>query len=180
MRGARRPWPIAPLAALLVVVAVAACAPAATTTFPPLGSTPGPAGDATAATRDQVIAALAAAGVQAVEANRPFRPPEGALLAAARRTVLQVTLPDDPDGAWIVIYALGSPNDAEIAAKDHAAYIATGPGRVQFALDTRFVIQVVGSTVVFFSWSPANSPDARTGAVAQALATLGTQVPVPN
>jgi hypothetical protein len=180
--GGRAPTTILSLAAVLSLAAMlAACAgPAAPrTTFPPFGSTPAPAGDATAATRQQVIDALAAAGLQAVEAVRPYRPPEGPLLAGAPRTVLQATLPDDPAHGYIVVYALPSAAEAQAAAADHAAYVASSPGRINFPSDARFVLRVVGSNVVFFHWSPASASDPRTQAIEDALATIGTGVPVP-
>jgi hypothetical protein len=171
---------IAIFVAVLLAACAASCAPAPTTTFPPLGSTPGPAGGDADATVHQVIAALGAAGISAAPADRPFRPPEGPLLAAAPRSLVQVKLPNDPDPMWIVVYSLRSPNDAAVAARDHAAWIATNIGRVNFAPGTRFVIQVVGSTVVFFSWLPQDSPDPATLTIAQTLASLGTEVTVPN
>jgi hypothetical protein len=162
-------------------IALAACAPVTTrTTFPPIGSTPLPAGEATAATKQQIVGALAAAGLQAAEAVRTYRPPEGALLAAAPRSVLQVALPDDPSHGYIVIYALGSPADATAAATDHATYLSSGPGGIQFPPGTDFVLRVLGSNVVFFTWSPENAPDARTPEIARILRTLGTEVPAPN
>jgi hypothetical protein len=169
--------------ALLLVIALlvtSACSAKPRTTFPPLGSSPAPVGDATAATRAQVIAALAAVGLQAIETNRDYRPPEGPLLAAAPRSVLQATLPDDPGHGFIVIYALSSGAAAEAAAADHAAYIASGIGRVNFAFDSRFVLRVAGSTVVFFHWSPGAALDDRTPQIEDALATVGTEVPIPR
>ncbi|MFH1475321.1 MAG: hypothetical protein ABIG85_05620 [Chloroflexota bacterium] len=65
-------------------------------------------------------------------------------------------------------------------AAELAAYVTSGPGRVQYAPDVRHVIRRVGSTVVFFPWSPASSPDARTADVAAAVATVGTEVPLPR
>jgi len=164
----------------VAAVALAACAPTARTTFPPAGSTPGSAGDATAAARQEVIGALGQLGLQATDATRSYRPPEGPLLAAAPRTVLQATLPDDPDHGYIVIYALGSPTAAQAAATDHAAYIASGPGGIQFVTGSRFVLRVVGSTVVFFTWSPASSPDPRTRSIEDALLRIGSGVPIPG
>ena len=169
--------------ALLLVAATlvtTACAAGTRTTFPPLGSSPAPVGQATAATRGQVIAALGAAGLQAIDANRAHRPPEGPLLAAAPRSVLQVTLPDDPGHGFIVIYALPSAAAAEAAAADHAAYIASGIGRVNFPFDSRFVLRVVGSNVIFFSWSPGAALDERTQLIEDALETVGTGVQVPS
>lgn len=167
---------LALLAAALV--ATGACAGAARTTFPPLGSSPAPVGDSTASTIRQVAGALAAVGLQAAEANRLYRPPEGPLLAAAPRSVLQATLPDDPAHGFIVIYAFASEAVAESAAEDQAAYIATGPGRVQFTTDAHFVLRVVESTVVFFWWSPGAALDARARDIENALSTVGQAVEV--
>lgn len=168
------------LLALLAVASLAAsaCAGTTRTTFPPLGSSPAPVGDATAATIRQVTGALAAVGLQAAEANRLYRPPEGPLLAAAPRSVMQVTLPDDPAHGFIVIYALASDAAAEAAAGDQAGYIASGPGRVQFTTDAHFVVRVLDSTVVFFWWSPGAALDARTKDIEAALATVGAAVEV--
>lgn len=165
------------VAAMLVA---AACAAGTRTTFPPLGSSPAPVGEATAETKGQITAALAAVGLQARDANRAHRPPEGPLLAAAPRSVLQATLPDDPGHGFIVIYALPSGAAAEAAALDHAAYVASGIGRVNFPFDSRFVLRVAGSTVVFFSWSPGAALDDRTGLIEDALGTVGTAVQVPS
>lgn len=182
-RGSTRPFGgSARVGRLLIAVmlAGAACAPGTRTTFPPLGSSPRPVGDATAATRTQIIRALAGVGLQAIDANRAYRPPEGPLLAAAPRSVVQATLPDDPGHGFIVIYALPSDAAATTAAADHAAYIASGIGRVNFPFDSRFVLRVAGSTVIFFSWSPGAARDDRTRSIEDALRTVGTEVQVPS
>lgn len=178
--GMARPRRATPVAlALACLVAVACTAPATRTTFPPLGSTPAPAGDATAATRQQVIDALAGIGLQAIDGIRPYRPFEGPLLAAAPRTVLQA-LPDDAQHGNIVIYALGSEAAAQAAASDHAAYISLNTSKVNFPPGSRFVLQVVGPTVLFFTWSPETSPDPRLQSIADALGGLGSAVTVPS
>jgi hypothetical protein len=174
-----RRWPPLAAAALFCLVIVACAVPTARTTFPAFGSTPAPVGDATAATRQQVVSALAAVGLQAVDATRPYRPFEGPLLAAAPRTVLQV-LPDDAVHGNVVIYALGSEAAAHAAAADHANYISLNTSKVNFPPGSRFVLQVVGSTVLFFTWSPDTSPDPRLQSVADALGGLGTAVAVPS
>ena len=162
-----------------LALALAGCAPSTTrSTFPPLGRTPQPAGDTTNATKQAVIGALGAAGLQAADAVRTYRPPEGPLLAAAPRSVVQVTLPDDPDHGLIVIYALDSPNAAIAAAEDHAAWVGTGVGSINFAPGTQFVLRTLGSTVISFSWLPANSPDARTSTIASTLETIGAAVEI--
>jgi hypothetical protein len=162
---------------VLLAVAVPGCGSHGPT-FPPAGSSPAAPGDATSATKQQVIGALGAVGLQAVDATRPYRPPEGALLTGAARSVLQATLPDDPDHGYIAIYSLGSAVAAESAAFDQARYIASGPGGIQFPPGSHFVIRIVDSTVVFFTWSPGGSPDSRTHLIEDALNTLGVDVPV--
>ena len=125
-----------------------------------------------------VTGALAAVGLQTVPNSRAYRPPEGPLLAAAPRSTVQATLPEDPAHGFIVVYALATPAAAQAAAEDQAAYIASGIGRVQFAPDAHFVLRVLGPTVVFFWWSPGASLDARTSLIEQALGTVGSAVEV--
>ncbi|MBI2777910.1 MAG: hypothetical protein HYX57_11705 [Chloroflexi bacterium] len=180
----RRALSISILAVLgmLVVAALASGrgAPAGSATFPPAGVTAGPAGDVVEATRGDVIRALAAQGIQAEAAVTPYRPAEAAGFASAPRILVHAILAADVQGGLILIYEFPSPGAATAAATEQAAYIASGIGRVQFPTDSRFVIRVVGSTVVFFTWSPSSSPDSGTAAIAEALATLGVGVPVPN
>jgi hypothetical protein len=163
---------------VLLLVSVLGCNAPSGPTFPPAGSTPGAPGDATAVTKQKIIGALGAVGLQAVDATRPYRPPEGALMTGAARSVLQATLPDDPDHGYIVIYSLGSAVAAESAAFDQAGYIASGEGAIQFVPGSHFVLRIVDSTVIFFTWSPGNSPDARTHLIEDALNTLGVAVPI--
>jgi hypothetical protein len=166
--------------ALVLSLILAGCAPGTPrTTFPPLGATPRPAGGSTAAAQAEVIGALGQLGLQAIEAAREYRPPEGALLAAAPRTVLQATLPDDPTHGYIVIYAFDSPTSAAAAARDHADYVSSGIGKSLYPFGTRFVLRIVGSTIVFFHWSPEVAADARTRSIEDALLRIGSGVPVP-
>ena len=125
-----------------------------------------------------VTDALGTVGLQAGVAARAYRPPEGPLFAAAPRTVLQATLPDDPDHGFFVIYALASGPDASAAAYDQAAYIASGVGRVNFTPDAHFVLRLAGSTVVFYWWSPGAALDQRAQVIEGALSTVGEAVPV--
>ncbi|HUQ44946.1 MAG TPA: hypothetical protein VM451_11145 [Candidatus Limnocylindria bacterium] len=167
--------------ATLVLAGVLAACVTTRSSFPPPGSSPEPAGDSTAATVAQVIGALRIQSVPAVESTRPYRPAEGALLAAAPRSLVQATLPEDPDHGFIVVYAFDSPVAAQAAAQDGAGYLAAGiGGGIQNPPGTEYVLRVVGSNVVYFSWLPASSPDPRTASIATALATLGTGVQVPG
>ena len=165
--------------AMAVAMALAACS-SPRTTFPPAGFTPGAPGDDASATKALVLGALGAVGLQAVDSIKPYRPPEGAVMTGAPRSVLQVQLPDDPDHGQVVIYSLGSAVAAERAAFDQATYIASGPGKIQFPPGSHFVLRTVGTTVIFFTWSPGGSPDQRTGLIEQALNTLGVAVPIPG
>ncbi|HSO30837.1 MAG TPA: hypothetical protein VLS28_13125 [Candidatus Sulfomarinibacteraceae bacterium] len=180
----RRALAIAGLAVLALVVVAALAGGVATPpgapTFPPAGATAGPAGGSAAATSSDLVRAIAARGLQSEPATRPYRPAEAPQFATAPRVVLQVLLPDDPDHGLVVVYEFLGPAVARAAAQEQAAYVASGIGRVQFPPDTRFVVRVVGSTAVFFSWSPANSPDARIESIAAALESVGSGVPIPN
>jgi hypothetical protein len=61
-----------------------------------------------------------------------------------------------------------------------AAYLATGPARVQSAFGARHVLRLVSSTVVLYSWLPDGATDARQPGIQAALETLGVGVPVPS
>ncbi len=99
-------------------------------------------------------------------------------MAAEPRAVYQVVLPDDPSHGVLVVYDLGDPGRAATAAGDYARYLASGPVRVEFAPDTRFVVRQIGSTVLFYDWSAANAGGASGGQVADILDTLGQGFPV--
>jgi hypothetical protein len=167
------------LAAVLALL-VAGCAIESKTTYPPIGSTPQPVGDAVNATKQAVIGALATAGLTATDSVKPFRPPEGPLLAAAPRSIVQAALPDDPDHGFVAIYALDSPNAALAAANDQAHWVTGPTGRMNFPLNSRFVIRTLGSTVVFFWWLPGSSADGRLEQVGPALETVGEGVAIPG
>ncbi len=162
------------LAASTLVASIAGCATEPRTTYGPPG---GPAGALTDATETLVIAALGNVGLSAVEASLPYRPSEGALLANAPRTVLQVTLPEDPSGAFIVIYAMQSPQAADGAAAEQAELITSNRGGA-FPNASRFSLRLVGNTVVFFTWIPDTAVDPRTRSIEEALLRVGSEVPI--
>lgn len=156
-------------------------APPGSPTFPPEGATTAPAGAASAATRASLASALAAQGLQIDDVLAPFRPAEAPRLAAAPRIVVRGILSKDPDHGRVVIYEFPDSPTATTAAREQASYLKTGVALVQFPPQTRFLLRVVGSTVVFYAWSATNSPDpAGVDAVATAVASIGFDVPVPN
>src|SRR5439155_23712432 len=148
-------------------------------TFPPVGSSPEPAGDVTAAARAQIAAALGVEGLQLQDPKTAYRPPEGAIFASAPRTVVQAVLPNDPNHGYIVLYAFGTPQPALAAAQDQATYIASGPGKVQFTPGTQFSLRALGNIAIFFAWLPDSAPDSQTPSIAIALSHIGDEVPIP-
>jgi hypothetical protein len=162
-----------------VVIALSLLGGGGASVTPGPSATPPRTGEATARTRELVVAALGNAGLQVAEAATPYRPSETPELLAAPRLVLQVTLPDDPTGGYVVIYELPSAADAAEAGRGLAAHLASGPGAIQYPADTRFIIRQQGVTLVFFAWSPAAATDGRTGTIADALAVVGLPIPIP-
>jgi hypothetical protein len=188
MTGALGPGGARPAGRALVAVLIAmggflaACAGAS-----PAGRAPEPlptarstASPAVQATLVQVDGALRATGLVLESALRAIRPAEPPSFKGVARWPFQAVLPDDPAGGYFVIYEFPDLALAADAGRDLAAYITSGPGRVQFPPDARFVIRQVGSTLVFFAWSPASSPDPKTPDVAAALASVGSEVPIPR
>ncbi len=171
------------LMGLVAIVAVGCgvgAAPATTVTFPP--ETFGPAtsvSGAAAETRGDVVRALEAAGYEVTDPKVPFRPAESVSLAGAPRTVIQVVIPNDPNHGFVSIYDFPDPATAAAAAREQAAYLGTGPGRVQFPTDTRFVLRQEASTVIFYSWSPSNAIGDVAG-IQTAIETVGNEVAIPR
>ena len=166
-----------------IVAAVVACSPSdgASVTYP-VGSI-GPdrtVSPAVGLTRGQIAAALGDQSLVLTDTESPYRPPESAMLATAPRAVYQVTLPNDPQGGYIVVYEFTDASQAAMAAAEQQAYLATGPGRVQSPLGTVHFIRQVGPTVVYYSWLPGNGDDAGGKAIQAALETLGVGYVVPS
>jgi hypothetical protein len=181
-RAARvAPARLVALVALAALAAVLAGCGAAATRPPAPDPTPRPTiSPAVAATQVQLEGALRARGLTLEATELDVRPGEPPALSAVPRTALRAILPDDPAGGLIVVYELPDPAAAASAATELAAYVTSGPGRVQYPPDVRHVLRQVGSTIVFFPWSPGSSPDARTADVAAAVAAVGSEVPIPR
>lgn len=170
------------IVAMTLLVALAAAACSAPATRPPEPDpTPRPTtSPALAAAQVQLDDALRARGLALQVTELAIRPGEPPSLANVPRTALRATLPDDPAGGLIVVYELPDPGAAATAASELAEFVSSGPGRVQYPPDVRYVLRQVGPTIVFFPWSPGSSPDPRTREVAAAVATVGTEVPIPR
>ncbi len=135
-----------------------------------------PTGDAAQKTHDLVASALAAASFQVIDPQTPYRPGESPDLIDVPRRLLQVILPSEPAGGYIVIYELRSNADADRVGRNFAGYLAGGTGAIQYPRDTQFVIRRVGATLVFFPWSPSVSPDPEVARLAATLEAVGVAV----
>ncbi len=170
-------------AVIVAVSALAACSPGGgptLATFP--AGTIGPtrtAGPAAAQTRLELVRVLGERNLVLRDTDAPFRPPEDVTFTTTPRAVYQVVLPDAPTEGFIVVYEFPDATAAAEAAADQAAYLASGPARVQSAFGARHVLRLVGSTVVLYSWVPEGASDQRQPDIQPALETLGTGVPIP-
>lgn len=170
--------------ALVFLVALAACNPgggAGLATFPAgsLGPTR-TAGPAAAQTRLELVRALGERRLVLQDSQAPFRPPEDSTFTTTPRALHQVILPDAPGEGFIVVYEFPDATAAAEAAADQAAYLASGPARVQSPFGVRHVMRLLGSTVVLYSWVPEGVADQRQLDIQPALETLGTAVPIPS
>jgi hypothetical protein len=161
---------------------LAGCGVAATRASSPPGPTSadGSYPPAIADTRRLVVDALGRAGLTLQDATQPFRPPEAPSMVGAARGIFQVVLPDDPVHGYLIVYAFRDAAAAATAAHDEATYLGSGPGRIQLPPDAQSLLRQVDTTIIAYSWSPANSTDARAGSIAPALATVGLEVPIPR
>jgi hypothetical protein len=169
------------MTALAAVVLGAGGCRAAATRPPGPDPTPRPTiSIAVAAAQVQLDGALRARGLALEATELTVRPGEPPSFAGVPRTAFRAILPDDPAGGLIVVYELPDPAAAAVSAAELAAHVTSGPGRVAYPSDVRLVLRQVGSTIAFFPWSPSSSPDSRTADVAAAVATVGTEVPLPR
>jgi hypothetical protein len=185
-RAAARPprrQVLAVAAGVLVAGALlAGCGVAAPSEAVPLASPSAsrqPASASIELTRSAVEAALKSRELGLIVPQEPFRPPESTALIDAPRAVYQVVLPDDPTGGYLVIYDFPNPDAAHAAGVAQAAWLASGPGTVNFPPGTTHVIRQVGTTLVTFSYPPQEAPDSRAAAAAEALDAVGQGIPVP-
>jgi hypothetical protein len=171
------------LVSTALAASMAACAPGgglSVASFP-AGSI-GPtvtAGAAAAQTRIELVRVLGEQNLVLQDSQAAFRPPEDATFTTAPRALYQVILPNAPSEGFIVVYEFPDASIAAEAAADQAAYLATGPARVQSPFGARHVMRLVGSTVVLYSWVPEGVADERQPAIQPALETLGVAVPIP-
>jgi hypothetical protein len=127
-------------------------------------------------THTQVVRALQAGGLQVQDPLSQYRPGESPSLAVAPRRLVQALLPDDPQNGYVVIYEFPSATAAEAAGQEMLEFVSKGPGTLSYPRDSQFLVQRVGPTLVFFTWSPDVSPTGGAASVATALASVGEPV----
>jgi hypothetical protein len=172
-----------PVALVLATIALAGCGILATGTPPPgtPGGSVGPSIDRGAAgVRSQMAAALSARNLILADAKVPYRPGEPAELASVSRTIYQVQLRDDPQGGFIVAYDLATPELAAAAGRTLAAWLSTGPGRIQAPAGTVHVLRQVGAALIYYRWLPGAIVDPDAVKIQPALETLGVGIEVPR
>jgi len=170
-------------AAFVVAGVLVACTPGGgptLATFP--AGTLGPArtvGPTVAQTRIELVRVLGERNLVLRDTETPFRPPEDVTFTTTPRAIYQVVLPNAPTEGFIVVYEFPDATTAAEAAADQAAYLASGPARVQVPFGARHIMRLVGSTVVLYSWVPEGASDERQPEIQPALETLGVGVPIP-
>jgi hypothetical protein len=181
-----RPQAVAALA-LASCVAIAGCLGDATgsagVSSPEPVDSPAPTtadSPAVRSARAELVRVLGTQNLVLQDPQNPFRPAEGPALAGAPRALFQVVLPDDPLGGYIVVYDLGDPQRAAAAGADQAAYLSSGPGRVQTPIGTRHHIRQLGPTLVTYSWNPDGATDERAPRIEAAILELGTAIEIPR
>ena len=137
-------------------------------------------GPAVAQTRTELVQALGTKNLVLQDSQAEFRPPEDATFTTTPRALYQVILPKAPQEGFIVVYEFADPTAAAEAAAAQAAYLATGPAKVQSPFGARHIIRLVGPTVLLYTWVPAGAEDPLQPDIQTALETLGTGVQVPS
>ena len=140
---------------------------------PGVNTSPGPAGSAAALTHDRVALALQAASFQVQDPNTVFRTAETPTLLGTPRRLLQAVIPADPQHGVVVIYEFADANAADAAGREFWSYLHSGSGAIAYPADAQFVLRRMGTTLIFFPWSPTVSPDPEVARLAAVLEGLG-------
>jgi hypothetical protein len=131
-----------------------------------------------AATADLLTDALAAEGIRLDPPPVPTQPGEPSSLASAPRALLQADV-HDPGAGYVLIYQLPDATTAAARGAEFADYLESGPGQVNFPLDTQFSLAQVGSTLVFTWWSREGSADRALAERAfDTIASIGAPIPI--
>lgn len=157
----------------VVVIALSALGIGVGVAVPGVNTSPAPAGSAAALTHDRVALALQAASFQVQDPNTPYRPAETPTLLGTPRRLIQAMIPSDPQHGMIVIYEFADADAADAAGRELWTYVHTGPGVLSYPADSQFVLRRMGSTLIYFPWSPTVSPDPEVARLASVLSGLG-------
>lgn len=140
---------------------------------PGVNTSPAPAGSAAALTHDRIALALQAASFQVQDPNATFRTGETPTLLGTPRRLIQAVIPGDPQHGIVVIYEFADANAADAAGREFWSYLHTGTGAIGYPPDEQYVLRRMGTTLIFFPWSPTVSPDPDVARLASVLSGLG-------
>ena len=157
----------------LVIIVLEVLGVGVNVVVPGVNTSPAPAGSAAALTHDRVALALGDASFQVQDPNVGFRTGETALLLGTPRRLIQAIVPADPTHGFIVIYEFPDANAADAAGREFMSYLHSGTGGIGYPADAQFVLRRMGSTLIFFPWSPTVSPDPEIARLASVLSGLG-------
>lgn len=164
-----------------VIPGLVACAgtPAPVPSAPAVAAPPSSPSPAVIATRAALQAALQAHGLGLIDGALVVRPPEPPSFADVPRWPFLVPLAADPTAGLIVVYELPSVQGATDAGQRMAAYLGSGPGRVQRPADVQVLLRQVGSTLVLFSYS-SDATDPKVTAISAALEGVRSPMAIPG
>jgi hypothetical protein len=142
----------------------------------PDAETPRPSAGASAAGALRLLTdALAVGGFELAPATRAWQPAQPASFGDVPRSAFQVRLADPDDGV-VLVYEFGTAEAAAAGADDLAAYLSSGPGRINFPGDATFHVGQVGPAVLmtWFAASAAGDDEAAAAAF-DIMTTVGTE-----
>ena len=165
------------------LIARAVCSPRAQARLrPPVRPRPDRATDrppSVQATLVQLDGALRARGLVLQPTRTEIRPAEPPSFADVARWPFQALLPDDPGGGYFVVYAFATPTLRWPAASPWRHMSRAGRAGSSSRPTSGSCCARWDRRSSSTPWSPTSSPDPKTPDVAAALASVGTEVPIP-
>jgi hypothetical protein len=174
---------VAALLAVLTIAIATGCGPSASGPRPEAPQAPRQTPRASlsaemAATSSLLTDALVPDGIRLDVPVSSVQPAEPATLSSAPRVLLQADV-HDADGGYVLIYQLADAATASLRGAEFADYLESGPGQVNFPIDTQFSLALVGSTLIFTWWSAERASDRELAErVFDAMAGVGQAIPI--
>lgn len=122
--------------------------------------------------------ALARQGIRLDVPVIPTQPGEPVGIAPSPRALRQADV-HDPGGGYVLIYQFADAATTTTRAMEFADYLESGPGQINYPLDTQFSLAQVGDTLVFTWWSRERASDRELAERAyDAMAAVGQPIPI--